>query len=311
MPHTKKDLPAAVDQEEKKSKNSAFFFEFPIRLGYLESVVCLSEGLLLRPAAHPSTPHNHHDYEIYYVNSGHGTVAIEGKNHTLSTGDLILIHPFEYHCQTQFSSNTSFFTFRFSIKEPQEKENQPQPMRAYTYLDALLQEIRSMHSKGKLLSVYFNRLHTEAQEKRPGYMESIQALFSVIMIEILRLTGNVPEWFFPSEEFKFRSFDRNAIDHFFVSKYLTNVKIQDLAFDMKVSVRQVNRTMHRMFGMSFTQKLTEMRLWEVARQLTGTQKAVTTISQNCGFNNYNYFYICFRKKFNMTPTEYRLKNSKQ
>ena len=292
-------------------KTSSGSFELPIKFGYLDAAFSLNNNFLLQPANRTSTPHNHQDYEVYYVNSGHCTLTIEGKNHTVSAGDLLLIHPFEYHCRTHVSpSSAAYFNFRFSVKQPPEKEGQPLPTSAYQFLEQLLLGTRVIHCHDKLLSLYLNRLHSEIKEERSGYLGSAQALFMLILTELVRLAGELPEWFFPNEEMKFRGYDRNAIDSFFAEKYLSNVKIQDLAYDMKVSVRQVNRIMHRMFGMSFTQKLTEMRLWEVARQLSSTQKTVTTISQNCGFNNYNYFYICFRKKFNMTPTEFRARNIK-
>lgn len=289
-----------------------FSFELPVKFGYLDTVFCLNANFQPSLANRSSNPHNHHDYELYYVNSGHCTLTVQGKNHTASSGDLILIHPLEYHCKTHVSpANAVYFNFRFFVKQPHEKEGQPLPKNAYDYLNSLLLQTRIIHCRDQLISFYLNRLHTEIQERKRGYLGNIQSFFLLILTELVRLAGDLPEWFFPAEELKFRGYDRMVIDSFFANKYLSNVKIQDLAYDMKVSVRQVNRVMHRMFGMSFTQKLTEMRLWEVARQLESTQKAVTTISQNCGFNNYNYFYICFRKKFNMTPTEYRARNTKK
>ena len=127
----------------------------------------------------------------------------------------------------------------------------------------------------------------------------------MLLTEILRLSKDIPDWFFPVESERARDYDSVAIDDFFSTHSLGKIKIQDLADELKVSIRQVNRILHRLYGMSFTQKLTEMRLWEVARQLTLTQRSITAISQDCGFNNYNYFYVCFREKFGMTPTEYR------
>lgn len=297
--------------ESETLKSNLLNFDSPAKFGYLDVTFNLSESLLHQPSNRPSTPHNHHDYEVYYISSGHCTLNIEGKTYTASAGDLLLVHPLEYHCRTHISpSNAAYFNFRFSVKQPPEKENHPLPLDAYECLEKLLLQTRTIHCREKLLLLYLNRLHNELKEEKAGYWGNAQALFMLIFTEFIRFAGELPEWFFPNEESKFRGYDRNAIDAFFASKYLSNVKIQDLAYDMKVSVRQVNRIMHRMFGMSFTQKLTEMRLWEVARQLSSTQKTVTTISQNCGFNNYNYFYICFRKKFNMTPTEFRTRNIK-
>ncbi len=282
-------------------------FEISTKCGHLDCTLFINDNFFSIPTDEVSTPHNHHDFEFFYVSSGRLNMAIEGRAISASAGDIVLIHPLEYHCRTQCSVNTasSFFNFRVAIKAPLDKDEQPIPHHAHKHIETALLQYRFLRGNTAMLATYLSQLHREISEKSSGYLGNVQSLCQLILTELVRLSGDIPEWFFPTEELKFRGHDRDVIDGFFVDKYLTNVKIQDLAYDMKVSVRQVNRIMHRMFGMSFTQKLTEMRLWEVARQLMNTQKPITTISQNCGFNNYNYFYVCFRKKFNMTPTEFR------
>lgn len=292
------DLPVSAGAD-------ACTLEFPVSFGYLNTVVCLNSDFRAHGIS-SSALHSHHDFELYYAVNGHCTVTVHETSVTVAAGDVCILHPQEYHCKVRLSpANAQLFQFRFSVRPPQEKEGNAFKKDAYDFFTDFLQSTRLLHARETSVLSLLQRIQEEFLQRKAGYLGCIQSLFSLLFTELVRLAEPLPEHFFPAEEQRFRGYDRTVLDSFFAKKYLSNVKIQDLAYDMKVSVRQVNRVMHRMFGMSFTQKLTEMRLWEVARQLKSTQKPITTISQNCGFNNYNYFYICFRKKFGMTPTEYR------
>ena len=157
---------------------------------------------------------------------------------------------------------------------------------------------------GWLLTL-FQQLENEFRGKKRGFVYCVQSLCTCILTEFIRLSGQKAGNILPSEELEYHGYSRSKIDEFFRHKYLTNTKIQDLADDMKISPRQVNRIMNRMFGLSFTQKLTEMRLRRAIQLLTYTDQPIARISRECGFNNYDYFFTCFRKAFHMSPGKYR------
>ena len=282
------------------------YYHIPVQLGHLTLICHLGEDFLSSDIAVPS-PHNHPDYELYYIASGVCRITVGDKPYSVASGDFFLIHPAEYHCREHTSS--SHFHLRFSIEEPTVKgEGSPQT-RAYKVLTEQLSQIRHLRGRDPIVFTLLNQLHKELLEKNIGYLGNLQSLCSLILTELLRISGEIPAYCFPDATAKAHDSDCNTIDRFFSECSLSKVKIQDLADSLNMSVRQVNRILHRLYGMSFTQKLTEVRLWEVARRLALTQSPVTSISQDCGFNNYNYFYVCFREKFGMTPTEYRMQKS--
>ena len=75
---------------------------------------------------------------------------------------------------------------------------------------------------------------------------------------------------------------------------------------MNVSERQVNNVMHKMFGMSFTEKVNELRLQKAAIQLTYTNDPISKISTDCGYKSQNYFLLRFKEKYGVAPMRYRL-----
>lgn len=288
-----------------------FSLEIPVQIGNLNTLFFINENLYVTNAECISTPHNHHDYEMRYIATGSCGQLIDHTLYTASAGDLLLVPPLEYHCQMQdqIDPTTSQYNLRFTVEAPTPRATAAQH-HAYADMIHLLDHTRRVHDNGWLLTL-FQQLENEFRGKKRGFVYCVQSLCTCILTEFIRLSGQKAGNILPSEELGYHGYSRSKIDEFFRHKYLTNTKIQDLADDMKISPRQVNRIMNRMFGLSFTQKLTEMRLRRAIQLLTYTDQPIAQISRECGFNNYDYFFTCFRKSFHMSPGKYRLRSREE
>ena len=58
-------------------------------------------------------------------------------------------------------------------------------------------------------------------------------------------------------------------------------------------------------GVSFIEYLNDYRLTMAARLLLASSDAIVAISAECGFENLSYFNRMFRRKYGVTPSEYR------
>jgi AraC-like DNA-binding protein len=96
------------------------------------------------------------------------------------------------------------------------------------------------------------------------------------------------------------------IDNFFNrSYYLQSITIENLAEELNLSVRQVNRILKEDFNTSFHAKLIERRLFHGKKNLLRSDKTVEDIAIKVGFSSSSGFYIAFKKEFGMTPLEFR------
>ncbi|HBF15662.1 MAG TPA: hypothetical protein DDW30_08315 [Clostridiales bacterium] len=287
--------------------DNPFSLELSVRIGYLDITAFINENLYVTSNECRSVPHNHHDYEIRYIASGTCNQMIEGSTITASCRDLILIHPMEFHCQyhTDGESPSAQYNLRFSIRQ-----KQCNPALAKRIRD-LLNATRLLHDDSGTILFYMNRMRDEIYSKRYGYISSIQSFCQLILTELFRLMGPATDFLFPSEEMRFNGYERTRIDELFRRKYLSDVTIDDFAKDMKLSKSQINRIMNRMFGMSFTQKLTEMRLQQAVFLLTNTDLPPTQICFDCGFRSYPNFYTRFTEKYRLSPTAYRKAHAEQ
>ena len=83
------------------------------------------------------------------------------------------------------------------------------------------------------------------------------------------------------------------------------VTIAHLAKSANLSVSQFGRLFKKRFGLSPHQYRNKMKLEEVCDLLTKTELTFVVIASKCGFFDQSHLSQQFRKKFNMTPSEYR------
>ena len=86
-----------------------------------------------------------------------------------------------------------------------------------------------------------------------------------------------------------------------------NTSLSDIADQAKVSKSTALNLFQRYLGISPVTYLINYRLQEAAKLLTATEKKVTAISKDTGFDSVDYFCKAFKKYYKLTPTEYRKK----
>ena len=80
---------------------------------------------------------------------------------------------------------------------------------------------------------------------------------------------------------------------------------QKLAAAAGLSERYVNELLYEA-GASFTSRLLELRLRRAAEWLAQpSERRISDVAFDCGFNDLSYFNRCFRRRFGLTPTAAR------
>jgi len=79
----------------------------------------------------------------------------------------------------------------------------------------------------------------------------------------------------------------------------------DVAGDMNLSKAYLSRKYKQATGSSILETINERRMEAFASELLTTDKSVKSIIEGVGGVNHNYYMMMFKKKYSMTPTEYR------
>ena len=98
---------------------------------------------------------------------------------------------------------------------------------------------------------------------------------------------------------------KNYID----AHFRENITINTIARELDCSRATIMNCFKTEFGTTVNNYITEKRLDLAAVLLRSSRDSVKSIAVTCGFHDQNYFSRVFMKRFNTTPTEFRLKSA--
>lgn len=87
--------------------------------------------------------------------------------------------------------------------------------------------------------------------------------------------------------------------------YAQPLTITDAARRLNVTEQYFCRYFKKVTSMSFTEYLNDLRLSHAADDIRNTNKAISEIYLDHGFENSGYFFKTFKKKYKITPLQYR------
>jgi len=88
---------------------------------------------------------------------------------------------------------------------------------------------------------------------------------------------------------------------------LLSLSVGELAVRFGCSRRHLNRLFHQHFGFSVTALRMEMRLLKAISCLRDPNIKIINVAERCGFNHLGLFNTCFKRRFGVSPGEWRKK----
>ena len=105
-----------------------------------------------------------------------------------------------------------------------------------------------------------------------------------------------------------RIFD--MVERFLEEHFREDIVIKDIAAAMYTSPGYLGAVFTKEKGMSIKDYIHSMRMNEAERLMKFSDKTISDIAYEVGYNNYNHFYTQFERRFGMTPAAYRKKLKK-
>jgi AraC-like DNA-binding protein len=87
--------------------------------------------------------------------------------------------------------------------------------------------------------------------------------------------------------------------------YHNPIKVAEIGENVGLHPDYANALFKKAFGCTLSDYITEERISNAKRKLVATNKSITEISFECGFNSISRFNEAFRKFNNCTPREFR------
>ena len=254
--------------------------------------------------------HIHSAIEIIYIINGSYRVFADEEEFVIGEGDLIL-----------FRSNTIHRIFKLT------------PENGYYYVFKISPELVSdlalqENAVGYLLSLSVNnrnakKVWRKEECERNGMASEIRRIISVdhlycvdierklgvgkIIHTILKETYDLSQYESDSENLTRSIYDVLIYINKHFSEEITAKECSDMAY---LSYSYFSRSFKSIVNMSFKDYLNLTRINHAEKRLFATDKTITQIASECGFNSVSYFIATYKKIKGKTPQMARDENGK-
>lgn len=237
-----------------------------------------------------SVLHTHPFTEIFYVISGKGQFLFLNETCPISFGDLVIIPPYLEHTERSIPDF---------------------PLQYYVIgMDGILFRSKEQTIESQFL---FNFSHTPFitnlveqmyyEGKNQGYGSNLicQKLLEILILKITRNQSLTPDHSYARHMSK----ECAKIKEYLDTHYTEHITLDSLTRLTHMNKFYMVHSFTKYTGMSPIQYLNERRLETARRLLEETDHAMSSIASMVGFSSSSYFAQNFRKKYGITPTEYR------
>ncbi len=281
-----------------------FYSSFSIEVENVLLTITLDSGFISE-AVTGTQMHSHPIFEVQGGLLGDFRVQLpEGESVCVREDTLALIPPDLYHA-IKTSGTAKRFTLRFSVL-PLESDRGEDIYQCFRSVKNVI----FLEEAPELIALFY-RIRAEYLQPTSVSLALCKAyLTEFLLLLYRRISETVKEA--PQDAYLLaRSDDENArynkIEIFINAHLGEQLREEHLAESLGLSVRQTSRIMQSIFGMSFKQKLLQMRLYYAKGLLSATKEPVESIAEAVGYSSCAGFHIAFRRTFGMTPMEYRAK----
>ncbi|MBS4535016.1 AraC family transcriptional regulator [Clostridium sp. D2Q-14] len=249
--------------------------------------------------------HWHNEYEIIRVTSGSLLLNIDGNDFNVKAGDIVFLKDGTLHSAIPTKCNYECFLFdmRFLLRK--------------NYI--CNKEIYNILNHQKNIQLYFSKndgeayeiLHkifTDMKNKHKGYQFKIQGYLYYFL-------GVVKENNYYKNEITIAPKNKRRLSQFkkilayIELNYSEDISLNDLAKCANMNSRYLCKFFKDMTHKTPIEYLNYYRIECACDQIYITDKNITQIALDCGFNNLSYFIKVFKKFKNMTPNQYSKKTN--
>ena len=245
--------------------------------------------------------HYHQDLEIIYVMKGKMEIKIDESVYQLQKGDFILINANKRHScvGTQGILAARFFIDFHILAEHMGTLQLMFWCNTVTDKNDAYDQMRSMLDR--ILDRYYERENESVLHLHALYFELLHLLTSNFMVKADDVRLNVE-----SSQDRIRV---HQIQNYIQANYQTQIRLNDLAQRLYLSNVYLSKYIKEKSDKTFSEIVKNVRMKKARTLLKNTSMTVESIADSVGYQNVEHFNRLFKKKYDVTPVQYR--NSKQ
>lgn len=254
--------------------------------------------------------HFHCEFELMYVEKGHGQCIIGDNIISYSDESLIIFGPELPHCMQSPMEYITDEGLRVNGVIVQFEKDFMQYSFAHYIQFANINKLLNESSRG--IKYYLkNQQETKELLKRIPTAEGVEQI--VLFLRLLHNLSTIkkkeygasPNYNPAPAEFKNKKIEK--IVSYINKKYTGNITLENISSLAAMNPSAFCRYFKENTGKTLVQYITDMRIGYACKLLAGDRFNISQISAECGFESVIHFNRCFKKSLGVTPTEFRKK----
>jgi len=249
--------------------------------------------------------HNHVTHEVLYVLSGSATLVYREGELKLKPHTLCLVPSGLYHHIGSRDSDLRIASFRFAIKQRSASGEMNRVIRLLETAKPFVFSLERLPFYEMLMDIFL------ADTMRPPlmYQDIFKAEVSLILCHVfdqmILLNHDASPEILSSAHLANEQNTIELIEHMLSERYMEKLTLEDVALTINMSKSYTQRLIKTLYGISFSQKLTETRLIMSQSLMRDTHEPLYIIAEKCGYNSYDHFSKSFKARYGITPEKYR------
>lgn len=235
--------------------------------------------------------HTHFTYEIFFVVSGKLKIVTEAYSKCYQES-ILIIPPKMKHVTFPIEGESYCLLFYFE-KEPEWIFNIKKPGSDSVYELPISKDI----------AFYIQKLSEKSLQNTNYAEKDAEHLTALIFSDVFELIKSKENLVRSYNERRFKNI--SAIESFINRNINNKFTLTDVSKSIHLSSRQITRIIEKEYGYTFSRLITEKRLAIAVALLKNTDLKISEISEQTFYGNESYFYTVFKKKYNVSPLQYR------
>lgn len=254
---------------------------------------------------------SHENAEILLIESGNFTLYVGNELQTGGPGSLIVIPPNRLHkISTTTDSDVCFLCLNIQsdIAAFMHTADGISPL---DFLSASFTHPVVQMEKSQLqwVTSLFYRLMHEKEEYVPVSLLCCCSLLELLLSEITRIYNEFPIETSEQLDDKYAQPDisriiKNVIQYI-NANYRKDITLSTLAQEFWLNPSYLSRQFKINVGMTLTEFITNLRIYSAKVALLTTNKSISEIALDSGFNSIPYFTLVFKNSEGMSPKQFR------
>lgn len=280
--------------------------DIEIRIG--DYIVALTHVGHVNPYKWRVTPHSHTLFELHCVTVGHGILSTPETEYEMTPGTICLTGPGLSHSQyCEADDAMDEYCLRFKIEPaPPKGSGNPESELIEAILDTPFFISRADPGFEGLIRTMID----EGRDQSPGFRSMLTSKLGEFIVLLGRFCRENRGSSSGSEQrtrthYSIGGVDlKSSLDTYFFT-YEHPAPVEMILDELHITRRHFSRLMQKYYGMSYKEKINELRISYAKQLLSSETETIAGIAALTGFASTKQLTHAFRQATGMTPREYR------